>query len=217
MSRLPDAGTLDALVLNTGDSEDEGAWEALVREPGGARAWRDAVARRRRTDLVASAIQGRPWLARAVRQLSMFARQIGHAPKMDISIAFPDSELDALAAATLGPAEENDVAEIVQPRWGQTVPATIRVGNRITLRPPSEMDVIDVRYVCNGQEGSLPSRTWRLERGEAPVLLIALVATNSEETIAEAMKHARGIAAVLLLEQGNNDGSDDTRMGSTRP
>ena len=216
MSRLHNAGTLDALVLNTGDPEDEGAWEALVREPGGARAWRDAVARRRRTDLVASAIQGRPWLARAVRQLSMLARQIGQVPKRDLSIAFPDSELDALAAATLGPAEENEVAEIVQPRWGQTVPATIRVGDRITLRPPSEMDAIDVRYLCNGQEGSLPSRTWRLERGEAPVLLVALVGTSSEETFAEAMKHSSGIAGVLLLEQGDNDGSDGARLGATR-
>ncbi len=200
MSR-PDVETLDALVLGTDAPEDHAAWEALVRNPGGADMFREAVARRRRRDLVASALLGRPWLARAIAKLSAMSRQTKAAPTSTFSLLFPDAELDALVTATLGPAEEGPGAEILAPHWGQVVPVRMRVGDRITLEPSPGADPVDVRYVCQGAEGTLPTRTWKLEAGEAPVLLVALVGSAPEETLAQAMVHAKAMAGIVLLDE----------------
>ena len=200
MSTLPDRGTLDALILGASEPEDDAAWEALVRHPGGERAWNDALARRRRMDLVASAIRGRPWLARAVQRLRTLGRTRKHTPGTELSFLFLDAELDDLASATLGPAEDQWDATPLQPEWGRVVSIRVRVGAAVSLQLSAGSEVVDVRYVCNGSEGNLPSRTWRLEPGESPVLLVALAGTSPELALDEAMTRSTGMWGMLLLE-----------------
>lgn len=213
---LLDTGTLDTLVLGTTEPGDEEAWESLVRDPEGARAWQGAVARRRRMDLVASAIRGRPWLARAVRRLSAATRRVKQTPEIALSVVFPDSELDALAAATLGPDDEQATAEIVEAGWGQIVPVRVRLGSRVSLQPSPDADAADVRYVCNGEEGALPGRTWKLESGEAPVLLVALVEASPADPLDEAMSRSTAMAGVLLLEdESDSEAGPVGRTGVT--
>lgn len=208
MSRVLDAGTLDALVLGADEPDDVQAWEALVCNPGGAEAFREAVARRRRKDQMASALLGRPWLARAVSGLLAFSRKMKSAPSEALSFIFPDRELDALVTATLGPAEQEPALEVVQPRWGQVVPVRMRPGERVTLQPAAGSDPIDVRYLCRGVEGALPTRTWALEAGEAPVLLIALVGAHSKDTLTEGLGRAAAMAGVIILDEALPTGTD---------
>lgn len=201
MSQLPDAATLDALVIGTDDADDRAAWEALVRLPGGEEAWHAAVTRRRRLDLLASSMRGRSWLASCVHRLSVLSRRVRAKPAMGLLLEFPDLQLDALAGATLGPVDEDFADRNVQPWWGETVPVHVRLGERITLNAATEHPVVDVRYLSDGREGSLPERTWRLEQGEAPVLLIALVGTDARSPLAVALTQATAAAGVLLLEE----------------
>jgi hypothetical protein len=200
MSRLPDAGTLDALVLGTDATENAAAWEALLRHPEAVEAWQRAAARRRRMDLVATAIRARPWLAQVVQQMSSLSRRLRTTPGFTIAIRFPDAELDELAMATLGPVDAQDEREAARPSWGTIVPVRLQVGKRITLQPSSATGLIDVRYLCNRQEGSLPTRTWQLEPAEAPVLLIAAVGASHEAPLSKVLEGAEALAGVLVVE-----------------
>jgi hypothetical protein len=200
VSQLPDAATLDALVIGTDESDDRAAWEALVRLPGGAEAWHAAVTRRRRIDLLASAMLGRSWLASCVHRLSVLSRRVRAKPPIRLLLGFPDVQLDALAGATLGPVDEEFADQDVQPRWGETVPVRVRLGDRITLNAVADDAFVDVRYLSDGRDGSLPGRTWRLEQGEAPVLLVALVGADARSSLTAALTQATAAAGVLLLE-----------------
>jgi hypothetical protein len=200
MSHLPDAGTLDALVLGLSEATDEHAWESLVMQPGGVEAWRAAVARRRRLDAIACAVRGRAWLARVMRQITTLSRRARMTLDVELSLDFPDAQLQTLVNPMLGPADEREAAEVLRPAWGQIVPVHLPRGERVTLRAAEGQAAIDVRYLCKGQDGSLPERTWMLEAEEAPVLLLALVGAQAGSTLREALEQATAIAGVLLLE-----------------
>lgn len=204
MSRLPDAGTLDALVIAADDEADRQAWEGLVVQPGGAEAWRAAVARRRRLDTIAGAVRGRAWLARAIRQVAELSRHTHAAPGPRLSLEFPDAQLHALAGAVLGPADDSTSAEVVRPAWGQVVAVPLRVGEHVVLRVSEGAVAVDVRYLCKGHDGPLPTRTWKLEPDEAPVLLLALLGAQVGSPLREALEQAAGIAGVLLVEAAAN-------------
>jgi len=197
---LPDAGTLDALVIGASDPDDGAAWDALVKLPGGAEAWADAVARRRRMDILAGVVCGRPWLASCMLRLSTLARRIRTRTAVELLLEFPDAPLDALAGATLGPVDESFADRAIRPRWGQIVPVGVRIGERVALRVVPDPPFVDVRYLSEGTNGSLPSRTWRLEPGEAPVLIVALLGTAAGSSLSDALEHATATAGVLLLE-----------------
>lgn len=203
MNNRLDAGTLDALVLGTEETEDHGAWESLVQHPRGDEAFREAVARRRHKDLLAAALLGRPRLARTITSFLTLSRKTKSASGVPFSLLFPDTELDALVSATLGPAEQESATEIVQPRWGQVVPVRLGIGERITLEPASGSEPVDVRYLCQGAEGFLPTRTWKLEAGEAPVLLVALVGARAGDALAEGMTRAKGLAGILVVDRAS--------------
>lgn len=210
MSHLPDAGTLDALVLGTSDAADQHAWKSLVMQPGGADAWRAAVARRRRLDAIAGAVRGRAWLARAMRQVTALSRRARMALDVELSLDFPDAQFQPLVDPMLGPADEREPAEVLRPAWGRIVPVHLPRGERITLRAAEGQAAIDVRYLCRDQDGSLPEQTWMLETGEAPVLLLALVGTQAGSTLREALEQATAIAGVLLLEAEEAEASGET-------
>lgn len=200
MNRLPDAATLDMLVIGADDPEDRAAWEALVRLPGGAEAWGAAVARRRRLDLVTRAVRGRSWLASAMHSMSVLSRRLRTKPTAELRFAFPDAQIDALAGAALGPDDGGFADEEIQPRWGQTVPVHLQFGDRIGLHVVTNQAIVDVRYLSQGRDGPLPSRTWRLEPGEAPVLLVALIGADAGSPLSDALAQATAIAGVLVLE-----------------
>lgn len=200
MRGVPDAGTLDALVAGSLDEEDRPAWEALVMRPGGAEAWRAAVARRRRLDALASAVRGRAWLARVLGEVAALSRRLRVQPAVELQLAFRDDRLDALMGATLGPVDDGFASEEITPRWGRIVTVRVRLGERIALRVVGEDALVDVRYLSQGREGSLPSRTWRLEPGEAPVLLVALLGSDAGRPLSEALADATAAAGVLLME-----------------
>ena len=200
MNHLPDAATLDALVIGADEPEDQAAWQALIMLPGGTEMWCAAVARRRRMDQLAAATQGRPWLAHATLLLSRTARKLRAMPDIGLSLVFPDRAKGELVEALLGAEDQHEAAEIVPPVWGQIVTIRVKVGERLTLKPSSDETPVDVRYLCNGQTGSLPTKTWKLERGEAPVLLLALAGASPDLAHDEAVAHATGLAVVLVLE-----------------
>ena len=200
MRGLPDAGTLGALVAGTHDDEDRPAWEALVTQPGGAEAWGGAVARRHRLDTLASAVRGRAWLARALGEVSALSRRFRSKPAFALQLAFPDAHLDALAGAALGPSDGAFVDDKIELRWGQIVTVRLRVGDRIALPVVTDQTPVEVRYLSQGRDGSLPGRAWHLEPGEAPVLLVALIGAEAESTLSEALTQATAAAGVLLLE-----------------
>ncbi|WP_437878397.1 hypothetical protein [Sorangium sp. So ce513] len=204
MSDLPDAGTLDALVLGTSDAADQHAWESLVMQPGGAEAWQAALARRRRLDAIADAVRGRAWLARAMRQVTVLSRRARMALDVELSLDFPDAQLQTLVDPMLGPADEREPAEVVRPAWGRIVPVHLPRGESVTLRAAEGQAAIDVRYLCRDQEGSLPERTWMLEADEAPVLLLALVGAQTGTPLREAIEQATAMAGVLVLEAPAN-------------
>jgi hypothetical protein len=203
MRRLPDAATLDALVLGTAGANDADAWEALVLEPGGAEAWDKAVARRRRMDALAYAARSGAWLSRVLRGVLRTARRARSVPTIELFVDFPDAPLDGLVGATLGPAEED--LRAAEPRlvWGQIVPVQVRLGELVALRTSSDAQ-LDVRYLSAGQEGPLPTRTWKLEPGEAPVLLVALVGGDTQAPVAQALATATAVAGLLILEAAAN-------------
>ena len=146
MSGLPDAATLDVLVIGADDPEDRAAWEALVRFPGGAEAWGAAVARRRRMNLLAGAVRGRSWLASAMHFVSVLSRRRRTRPTVDLYLAFPDAPVGALAEATLGPVDDGFADERIQPRWGQVVAAPMQLGDLVGLHVVADQAVVDVRY-----------------------------------------------------------------------
>jgi hypothetical protein len=187
------------LVIGADDPEDRAAWEALVRLPGGAEAWRAAVARRRRMDLVTRAVRGRTWLASAMHRLSVLSRRLRTTPAVELCLAFPEAQLDALADAELSPVDDSVADQEVVPRWGQTVPVHVQLGHQIGLNV-TDQATVDVRYLTHGRDGPLPSRTWRLEPGEAPVLLVALIGADAGSPLSEALAQATAAAGVLVLE-----------------
>lgn len=203
MRQLPDVATLDAMVLGTAGANAAEAWEALVLEPGGAEAWDEAVARRRRIDALAYAARSGEWLSRVLRGIRRAARRKHSVPTIEIFIDFPGAPLDELIGATLGPVEEDPRAAAPSLAWGQIIPIQVRLGDCVALRTSSDAQ-LDVRYLSAGQEGTLPTHTWKLEPGEAPVLLVALVGGDSQAPVAQALATATAVAGVLLLEAAAN-------------
>lgn len=200
MRRSLDAGTLDAIVIGTAEDDDLPAWESLVVQAGGSEAWSAATARRRRLDAMASAVLGRPWLARVLREVAIISRRLRSRPAVEPRFAFPDAQLQALTAAALGPDEGGAGGEEIQPAWGVIVPVRLRIGDRVAFEAPADSPAVEVRYLCQGRDGPLPRGGWRLESGEAPVLLLALFGADSVSTLSEALLQATAIAGVVLLE-----------------
>lgn len=203
MRQLPDVATLDAMVLGTAGANAAEAWEALVLEPGGAEAWDEAVARRRRIDALAYAARSGEWLSRVLRGVLRAARRAHSVPAIELFLDFSGDPLDELVGATLGLAEEDPRVAAPSLAWGQIVPVQVRIGELVALRASSDAQ-LDVRYLSAGQEGPLPTRTWKLESGEAPVLLVALVGGDSQAPVAQALATATAVAGLLILEAAAN-------------
>lgn len=189
----PDAATLDAMVLG-GAEDDMEAWQWLLSAPEGEAVWSDAVRRRRRVDRVALAIQGRPWLARAI----LFVRSLpsgGHGPELKVV-----SELSPLAIP-LGLKETQPLAV----EWGGVVTRPTRLGDTVELRLPEPNGRVRCFYRSRDGEGVLDPPRWRLEPREAPVLLLACLDPGDAGSLEAASARAAAVAAVILVEEENGE------------
>ena len=163
-------------------SREPAAWERVVAEPDAAEAWEAAVARRRRIDAHAQLVLGRPWLARLCREVRRVARRVksSHlAPALELA--------PGRLGHVLGPAEGSPLAVPLEVPWGETRSVSLPLGAVVTFADPS----LTVRYETATGSGDLPTRTWELEPGDAPVALIARHGSDEEAPR----------AVVVLLQQ----------------
>jgi hypothetical protein len=71
----------------------------------------------------------------------------------------------------------------------------------VGIQPPSEMLNATVLFATAHAEGKLPQGTWKLEAGEAPVLLVAVAGETS--SLSEAANLNLPTACLVLLEQAD--------------
>jgi hypothetical protein len=191
----PDAATLDALVLGTDEAGDQAAWEWLVVTPGSGDRWAEAVARHAEMDRFAAALMAHPWLALALARMRKLGRAVA-AWRLEV-VAVKDEEA---WAASLGPSSEGPTL-LARPSWGRLEPVTVGLGTIVELRPAGH-PVQGVRFFYKSQqgEGSVPEGRWRLEPGEAPVMLVAREDGSSAGTLDEVFAGGAAVAGILLLE-----------------
>jgi hypothetical protein len=174
-----------------GDVEDDPeAWEWLVSAPDAEEAWASASRQRRRIDRVATAIQGRPWLARITS--SILARRYGTGTPLLESVFVVPALAFALRETDAG-------AEPIIVEWGRVAVRPVRLGKTIGLRASEPAADVRFFYRWHGGAGELPD-SWTLEPGEAPVLLLACVDARDASTVERAMATAVAMAGVLLVE-----------------
>jgi hypothetical protein len=180
-----------------GVEDDPEAWEWLVSAPDADEAWASASRQRRRIDLVASAIQGRPWLARITS--SILARRLGTGTPLLESVFVGSALESALRETDAG-------AEPIIVEWGRVAVRPVRLGKTIGLRASEPAADVCFFYRWHGGGGELPG-SWTLEPGEAPVLLLACLDARDASTVERAMATAAAVAGVLLVEA--QDGETD--------
>lgn len=190
----PDAATLDAMILG-GVEDDLEAWEWLVSTPDADEAWATATRRRRRLDRVATAIQGRPWLARLTSSILAY-RPAAEAPELESVFV-----VGALEAALR---DTGAVAESIAVQWGSVTTRSVRVGQTLRLRTQTQDEHVRCFYRWHGGEGNLSSG-WTLEPGEAPVLLLACLNASDVSTVERAVATAGVVTGVLLVETHDGD------------
>lgn len=190
----PDAATLDAMVLG-GVEDDPEAWAWLVSTPDADEAWANAARRRRRLDRVATAIQGRPWLARLTSSI-LARRPVAGAPALESVFV-----VGALEAALR---ETDEEAEAIVVEWGGVITRSVQVGQTLGLRMQPPAANVRCFYCWRGGEGEL-SGGWTLEPNEAPVLLLACLDASDASTVDRAVVTAEAVAGVLLMEAHDGD------------
>ncbi|NOK34630.1 hypothetical protein HMI49_15620 [Corallococcus exercitus] len=194
MSRLPDLLTLDAMVAGLDDDVEGEAWDGLLCAREGAAAWAQALERRQRLEQSALAWVAHPWLADARRTLRGLRSAAGAAT----SVA-----LEALAGrdpvfAQLGVTHEPPTQRVTA-AWGRMEVALVPPDTVVSLRP-LQGERLRYFYKTATGEGPLPTGSWKLERGDAPVVLLAVDAALPARTFSEALAGATRAVAVLLLE-----------------
>jgi len=194
----PDAATLDAML--DGSLDDDGPWQWLVGVPDAAALWDGAVRRRRGLDLLACAIQGRPWLARAATTLIARAHP-GGTPLLEAFVPVPELAMQ-LREAVVPPGESIELV------WGALVPRPTLLGQTVALRARDPSTNVRCFYRRPDSDGPLPGAAWTLVAGEAPVLLLACLDVRDSSNIDAAIATAAAVAGVLLVE-ADKDGETD--------
>lgn len=196
MSREDLKAMLDELVAGEDGPELLPAWQELLRTPGAADLWEEAAARRRRTDELAGALLAHPWLARAWGQLRRLRRSLVQPPGVGLEASLrPD-----ILAAVLGPTSRPPT-HMAAPKWGQIEPVALALRSIVEIRPSSaQSEDLQIFYRSVAGEGRLRSRRWRLEPGEAPVLLLGVTGAGDSQGIEEALMRAVRACGILLIE-----------------
>jgi hypothetical protein len=192
---MPDVATLDALVLGTDEVRDQPAWEWLVGTSGSGDIWAEAVARREELDRFAAALAAHPWLASTMARMRKLGRLLAEW-RLEAMVVSDEGAW----AASLGPSDKRPML-LARPSWGQLEPVTVGLGTVVELRPAGAA----IQEVCfffrsPQGEGSLAEGRWRLEPGEAPVMLVACMEGSSKRTLDEALAGGAAVAGIVLMD-----------------
>lgn len=191
-----DYGSLHCLLTGTLDvDEEQRAWAELVSHSGAPVRWQRAVQQRTRLDSLAKAISGRPWLAQQLLMLAKVGRRLKHLPRHPLEL-WPSA---ALLEATLAPSSQ-DGEFMIELEWGRALTYQVPVGSAVEIRPRDASADLQVFGVSGGKEVAVTSRSWQLELGEAPVLLVAGIHGEKLATLRELITHSAASAAVVLVE-----------------
>lgn len=191
-----DQGTLHCLIAGTLDADEERqAWLDLASHPGAPVRWQKAVQQRARLDSLVKAVSGRPWLAQQLLMIAKVGRRLKHLPRHPLEL-WPSS---ALLEATLAPSSR-DGEYMIELEWGRVLTYPVPIGSAVEIRPRDARADLQVFGVSGGQEVTVTSRSWQLEPGEAPVLLVAGIHGEKLATLRELLAHSTAAAAVVLVE-----------------
>ena len=161
---------IDALLTGESNDEDAALWTSLVRAPGAGDAWRRAQTVRAQLDGLVELTGRCPWLVEpwlAVRATRRFVTE--RLPAIIVG-DLPASGVAPVALGVLGPARAEPSARAVTLRWGQIVELRLAIGTTIAVRTPAGVRV-EPEWRSNMHAQPVLSPGWRLEAGEAPVLV----------------------------------------------
>jgi hypothetical protein len=161
---------IDALLTGESNDEDAALWTSLVRAPGAGDAWRRAQTVRAQLDGLVELTGRCPWLVEpwlAVRATRRFVTE--RLPAIIVG-DLQASGVAPVALGVLGPARAEPSARAVTLRWGQIVELRLAIGTTIAVRTPAGVRV-EPEWRSNMHAQPVLSPGWRLEAGEAPVLV----------------------------------------------
>lgn len=193
--KLPDATMLDAILLGAEDADARDTWEELLATPDAAERWQEAVDRREHIDRFAAAIITAPWLARVLTRLRELHTSLApHSTSAVEAVLAPE-----LMARFLSP-EARPATRLATPRRGEVEVVRLARGDILELRPTADW-VGDFRvfYRSTQGEGELPRRRWRMEAGEAPVLLLCVAAPEAR-SLEGVLERSTLLGGVILLD-----------------
>lgn len=195
-----DAVTLDAMVSGQ-DEEDMEVWDTLLTSSEAAEAWGQALERRLRIDGYSRALIAHPWIARFQGALRTLAQTLAPAAGGGIEAV----REQGLLLGDLGQTEEAPT-RLAEPAWGRIETVLVPVGTTVGLRRVMEhAGALRFFYKTSTTEGALPEGLWRMEAGEAPVLLLACEEAGAATTLEVALASSKRMAGVLLLEESPSD------------
>lgn len=162
----PDPLTLDRMVLGTEEDDELGAWRDLLASPDASMAWAAAVSRREHVDALAAVVVGHPWLASPMFEWRRLMRRAPSLASWSAEVRFASQLAASLAARdsrdfTLRPG----ATEVLEVSLGETVSVSLPPG--AALRQVTDLGIHPTSLL-----------EWTLEAGEAPVVLLAVRASD---------------------------------------
>jgi len=192
-----DAATLDAMVSGLDEGGDVATWDALLTSSSAAELWSQALERRLHIERYSQALIAHPWIAHVQSALRTLARTLTPSSQTALEAVMEQELLLADLGQTA--AEPTHLASTA---WGRIEMALVPVGTIVGLRWVQEHEgTLHFFYKTSATEGELPEARWRLDAGEAPVLLLACKGDEEARTLEEALASAERVAGVLLLEE----------------
>jgi hypothetical protein len=166
----PTALEIDALLTGGTSGDDEAIWTELVRAADSGDRWRRAQVIRGRLDRVVDLTGRFPWLVAPWVAIRATRRLVSAG--LPVVIA---GDLPRLAPAGLGvlrPADDGGgpADRSIELQWGQVVELSLAVGTTIDVRVPAGARVAP-EWRSNHHPEPVPAPRWKLEPGEAPVLV----------------------------------------------
>lgn len=165
----PSAVEIDMLLTGDPTEGDDALWSALVRAAGSGDAWRRAQDIRGRLDRMADLTGRFPWLVAPWVAIRATRRLVSAGLPTVIAGDLP--RLSPAGLGVLGPTDGGRPADrSAALQWGQVVELTLAVGTTIDVRAPAGTRVTP-EWRSNHHPEPVPAPQWKLEPGEAPVLV----------------------------------------------
>lgn len=173
---------LDAAVAGVLDDEDD-FWSDLISAPDAHSAWESATTTRAGIDAAALAVIAHPVLARWSEGFRRAVKVTWTAPVV----------VQGPLGATLASQES------VTAKAGEMAAVAVELGNRVVVGP-----VQGTKWLwrdARGRVGVLGHSGWRMDEGDAPVLLLAVPSELPTADVDSAVSSGAVVAAVLLVEK----------------